>query len=390
MWRICVFVTIISCASVAFSGESTTKGYDFINEAQFIFRVISCGKGPLPKGIEAGFVADHCRRVRQKAEQYRVRFIKKACPFIAKVRPKNLPRIVIYPFGGGDLLTALATYPDAIEITTISLESAGDPRRPATVGSAHLREALAQFSKVLFFLLEEFDSSNASIRASERSIIPGQLTFSLVAASIYGYEPVSLKYFSLNPDGTLHYLTREDIASVEKTKARKLGSTWVDTDFSIAFRNMELSLRRRSSGPGSDVIIHRHIAANLHNQYFTASPLQKHLEQKGTIVAMTKAASYLLWRSDFSAIRNYLLTHMIFMTSDSTGILPRHANAAGFEQITYGKFHGAFLDNEGGADAASLRQLWQSQPYRKLPFRYGHSDIRGANHLLITRRRQHR
>jgi hypothetical protein len=76
---------------------------------------------------------------------------------------------------------------------------------------------------------------------------------------------------------------------------------------------------------------------------------------------------------------------MAFMISDSTGILPRHARTAGFEQITYGTFNGAFLKDNGGSDAAELRRLWQSQPYRRLPFRYGYSDIRGANHLMVTK-----
>jgi hypothetical protein len=76
---------------------------------------------------------------------------------------------------------------------------------------------------------------------------------------------------------------------------------------------------------------------------------------------------------------------MAVMISDSTGILPRHARAAGFEQITYGKFNGAFLPDNGGDDAAELRSLWKSQPFRKVPFRYGYSDIRGENHLMVTR-----
>ena len=76
---------------------------------------------------------------------------------------------------------------------------------------------------------------------------------------------------------------------------------------------------------------------------------------------------------------------MAFMCSDATGILPRHAKNGGFEQITFGKFHGAFLDNGGGSDAHELRQLFRSQPYRPLSFQYGHADKRGAFHLIITR-----
>jgi hypothetical protein len=99
---------------------------------------------------------------------------------------------------------------------------------------------------------------------------------------------------------------------------------------------------------------------------------------------MTKAGGYLLWKDDFSVLRDYLLANMAFMISDSTGILPRHASTAGFEQITYGTFNGAFLNNNGD-DAAELRRLWKSQPYRELPFRYGYSDILGANHLMVTK-----
>ncbi len=89
-------------------------------------------------------------------------------------------------------------------------------------------------------------------------------------------------------------------------------------------------------------------------------------------------------------LRTYLLTHMAFMISDSTGILPRHAKAAGFEQITFGTFNGAFLKNNGGDGAAELRLLWNTQPYRRLPFRYGYSDILGANHLMVTRPKETR
>ena len=63
----------------------------------------------------------------------------------------------------------------------------------------------------------------------------------------------------------------------------------------------------------------------------------------GTARIRTKAASYLLWRDDFSVIRDYLLGNMDFMVSDSTGAPPRFAEKAGFVQDTYGVFAGSFL-----------------------------------------------
>ena len=369
------------------SSQADERGRDFIAEARLIYAVAACGDAQTPSGIDAAAVEFHCREVRRHVVTVRKDFINKARPFLAALLPENLPKNVIYPFGGGDLLTALATYPDATDFTTISLESAGDPRRLIKASGQELREALKEFRTMLVYLLDMHDNRTANLPPFERGILPGQLAFSLAAAVVYDYEPVSLSYFRIEPDGTLSYLTQADIAALENVKSRKLASFMPQPDFSPAFRNMELTLRRHGAGAGPEIIVHRHLAANLSNGNFRNSPLKKYLEKKGTISAMTKAGGYLLWRDDFSVLRDYLLANMAFMISDSTGILPRHAVAAGFEQITYGTFNGAFLDNKGGSDAAELRRLWQSQPYRKLPFRYGYTDILGAHHLMLMKPR---
>jgi hypothetical protein len=318
-------------------------------------------------------------------EACRTEFIDRSRPFISALRPKRVPGAVVYPFGGSDLLSALVAYPDASEITTISLEGAGDPRRMGRAGPEQLRRALSEYRALLIHLLRIYDNQNAGVRQLERGIVPNQLAFSLAAARVYGYRPVSLKYFRIEPDGTLHYYTGAEIAEMEKDTGRSLRRGWAEPDYSVAFRNMELVYAKQEDIPGPGKFIHRHVASNLHDSHFAGSPLETHLRLKGRIAAITKAASYLLWRPDFSAIRGYLLSSMEFMVSDSTGILPRDAVKAGFEVMTYGKFNGAFLDDRGGADADSLRALWRSQPYRPLPFRFGYSDIYGANHMMITR-----
>jgi hypothetical protein len=384
-------VTIISITLAALvfclpdESQASKKGYDLINEARLVYTVVACGDNRVPPGIDDAIVEDHCREVSRHLVKARKDFVDKARSFIAALLPQDLPKEVVYPFGGGDLLTALATYPDAVDITTISLESAGDPRRLGRAGSWELRDALKKFRTMQIYLLDMHDNRTANLPPFERGIMPGQLAFSLTAAAACGYEPVSLSYFRVEPDGALHYLTEKDIAALESVKNKKLASFMPEPDFSPAFRNMELTLRRRAPGAGPKIVVHRHIAANLGNRNFARSALKKYLESKGKISAMTKAGGYLLWRDDFSALRDYLLASMAVMISDSTGILPRHARAAGFEQITYGKFNGAFLPDNGGDDAAELRSLWKSQPFRKVPFRYGYSDIRGENHLMVTR-----
>ena len=388
MWRnnavlmIVLFLPAILPVPAAWSEE---QGRDFIAEARLIFISVACGDGQVRGGIDAAIVESHCREVKPAISRARKNFVNKAQPFLVALLPADLPTEVVYPFGGGDLLTALATYRDATVITTISLESAGDPRRLARANASELRKALKAFRASELYLLDMHDNKTENLPPFEQGIIPGQVAFSLLAAAVHGYEPVSLRYFRVDDDGSLHYFTEEEIAGLEHVKSRKLVPFMPDPDFSPAFRNMELTLRRTGNGRGRELIIHRHIAANLGNRRFADSPLKKHLEGKGRISAMTKAGGYLLWRDDFSVLRGYLLQHMAFMISDSTGILPHHAAPAGFEQATYGSFHGAFLDSEGGDNAAELRRLWSAQPYRPLPFRYGYSDTRGANHLLVTR-----
>jgi hypothetical protein len=101
---------------------------------------------------------------------------------------------------------------------------------------------------------------------------------------------------------------------------------------------------------------------------------------------LTKGGSYMLWRDDFSSIRGYMLDHLAWMLSDSTGITPKYAKAANMEQETYGNYDGAFLaDVRGWAEDKAFISLWRDQPKRKLAFRFGYVDADGQAHLIVTR-----
>jgi hypothetical protein len=310
-------------------------------------------------------------------------YLNKARPFLAARRPATLPPAVVYPFGGGDLLSALTTYPDAVEYTTLSLEHAGDPRRLAGFDGAQLAQNLAEVRRRIRGLFAYAESTSENLMQLEKSDIPGQLAFFVVALAVHGYEPVSLRYFRLEPDGALHYLTAEEIAAAEKTPAQKLNKAWTSPDFSVAFSNAELVFRPK--GKAGPLRAHRHIAVNLSDEKLRRDPAAlRYLEAQGEVAAMTKAASYLLWSEGFTKIRDYLLGHMVFMVSDSTGIAPGDAARAGFEMETWGRFSGPYLLARKSV-ADEFRKLWAEQPYRELKFRYGYPDASGHHHLLITR-----
>ncbi len=359
-------------------------GADFSKEVRLLYRVVACGGDePLPAPLDPARVEEYCGWLVPRLAAYERDYLNKARPFLAARRPATLPPAVVYPFGGGDLLSALTTYPDAVEYTTLSLEHAGDPRRLAGFDGAQLAQNLAEVRRRIRGLFAYAESTSENLMQLEKSDIPGQLAFFVVALAVHGYEPVSLRYFRLEPDGALHYLTAEEIAAAEKTPAQKLNKAWTSPDFSVAFSNAELVFRPK--GKAGPLRAHRHIAVNLSDEKLRRDPAAlRYLEAQGEVAAMTKAASYLLWAEGFTKIRDYLLGHMVFMVSDSTGIAPGDAARAGFEMETWGRFSGPYLLARKSV-ADEFRKLWAEQPYRELKFRYGYPDASGHHHLLITR-----
>lgn len=363
---------------------TTAAAHDFTADAKLFYRVVACGgTDELPPNFDAKTVERHCAAMAKRYQAFATRYAVPAETFFAALRPADLPTTVVYPFGGGDLASALITYPNARDITTISLEHAGDPTRLKSLDRAALLQALANYRAAVQGLLALHDSTSENMRKLEIGGIPGQLSFHITGMAAMGYEPVKLVFFTVGADGTLHYLSKAEIDALAPKRAKRIKYSWVDTDFSTAFTNMELTFRK-AGNPNAPLIVHRHIAWNLGDKEFVDSGLDRYLRSKGKVAAMTKAASYLIWNSWFSGIRDYLLGNMAWMVSDSTGIAPNAAKKAGFSQTTFGKFTGAFLEEANPKVAAAMVKLWSSQPKRKLPFRFGYPDAASHVHLMIT------
>jgi hypothetical protein len=368
-------------------------GVDFIEQARLLFRVAACGKeeGPLPPRFDPAVVAKHCEELTHAYAEYRRAWLDVAAPFLASLRPADLPPVVVYPFGGGDLVTALATFPSANEITTISLEPAGDVRPIDSLAADRLAHELALHRAHLERLYEKAHSRTDNLEKESQAELPGEVVFDLAALVIHDAQPVALAYFRLQPDGSIHYVTQADIdAQAHHPKALR-----------SLFDNVELRFQGgEGSGPGgaAHVRVLRHIAYNLDDEHLKADPaLLAYLNSRGKVAAMTKAASHLLWSEHFASIRGWLLGHTDWMISDSTGIPPRFAHPAGFTQDTYGEFDGpAPFGLLNSRDASDFKHLFAMQApgetdggagaKRELAFRYGYPDRAGHAHLIVTRR----
>jgi hypothetical protein len=338
------------------------------DDVRLLFETVTCQSVP-----DAGPLLDYCKKQLPRFEHFREHWGTAGQQFLTSIEPKGLPTELVYPFGGGDLMMALTAFPDAKVITTLSLELAGDPRRLRTVKDpAALDRSLKAILEASGSTLTANDSKSANLSKIQVGELPGQLSMHLMGLALHGMVPLSARYFRFEADGSLHYYSKDEIDALEGQAAKKLHSKWKAPDFSPAFANVELTFVPKDN-PKAEPRMFRHIGADLSNDGLKAAPgVLKHLESKGTVTVMTKAASYLLWNEAFSDIRKYLTTHARFMMSDSTGALPRFWPKSCAVK-TYGAFTQSFLGT-WKVYQEELAKEYETQPQRALPMRFGYPD----------------
>lgn len=362
-------------AAAPATADEPLAGTQFTKEVQAAFRVAACGGDDslIPAGIDKKMVDAHCQMLKSGYDEYKREWIDVAAPFLAKLRPANLPKQVVYPFGGGDLVTALATYPDLTEITTISLEIAGDIRGITKADNKRLEKELATLREHLGKLFLKAHSRTINLDIETRGAVPGEAAFTLAAMAIHGFEPITYRYFDFNEDGSLHYLTDADIAKAEKAGKQGRGGP---------FANAEIRFRKKGE---STVRVLRHVAYDLSDANLKRLPqLMKHLDTKPKVSAMTKAASHLLWDDqNFSVIRGWLMTHTDWMISDTTGVPPRVAKKNGFEQDYYGQYE--YAEPFGTVNNKDMNDFHEKfKGNAPIPFRYGYPDNKSHGHIVVT------
>ena len=368
------------CLILASAATAHADGapHEFIADAKVLLVVGACADGTPPEKIKADVVEAHCKAVKKSQDEYKAGWMTEADAFFADHVPKTVPKTVVYPFAGGDLSTALTVYPDADEITTLSLEPAGDPLDLGRLNEKELKTALATVAKELSSLYRSnFSVTMNMIGAMRGGQLPTQLIFSLSALGIHGYELTSVHYFKVTRDGTLAYVTDADLEAINKLK--DVGAR------NRAFANVEIKFHKRGATKDQT---YRHVLANLDDAHIKTTPgALKYLEGKGQVAMMTKAASYLLTFDDFGKMRKYVIDHAEWMVSDTTGLAPKWGTPAGFEYETYGQWDAPNMA-AGTSIAPSWKAMYASQPKRDLKFRFGYPDHHLHGHLIIMRKKK--
>ncbi len=367
-------------------------GHDFIDDVQLLYRVVACGHldTPIPDVLAHGdadraaklqkVIDGHCKTLAPFMDKFRKEYFDVARAWFVAHEPKDLPTTVVYAFGGGDLVSALVAFPDATDITTLSLELAGDPRKLPALAPEELDRNLATFRRDIGMLIWVGSNLSVNLSDEQRSSVAAQLSSHLLGLSTGGYEPVAVRFFALDDTGAVHYYETDEI---DPKPGKSLSGSWKAPAFSQAFQNVEVKYRKIGE---TTVRVHRHIAWNLSNQALAKQPgVLAYLAAKGKVAVCVKGGSYLLWLDDFSTFRKYLLDHLAWMVADSTGIAPNFAEPAGMEQDAYGQFDGPVLPSMVGQRGdVSSRKKWK-KPKDRMPFRFGYLDLGNHSHVMITR-----
>jgi hypothetical protein len=228
---------------------------DFVAEVRQVHALLAC-EGTLP-GLDAAAMKAFCAPKERARREERARAARAAVQAaLPTPRPERVPPVVVYPLSSGDLLGALAVFPEARNITLTTRSPVGDPR-PATLRDpARLRAFL------------------------ESAAAPGEPALALpalLAALIAdGREPESLRYFRIEEGGALHYYGLDELATLGEQ----------------GWAHCELLISKRSE-PGRMRIV-RVLSADLSDAAAAATPGPlAHLSAKGTFAALLPPADAL-------------------------------------------------------------------------------------------------
>src|SRR4051812_11604911 len=110
--------SLLIVAGLAFSaGTPSPEPAEFITAAKPLHTGPAAGEGTVSPSVQK-IVDHHGKAARERMDKSRALYFDKGRTFFDKLVPADAPAAVVYPFGGGDLLSALVAFPNATEITT--------------------------------------------------------------------------------------------------------------------------------------------------------------------------------------------------------------------------------------------------------------------------------
>lgn len=274
---------------------------------------------------------------------------------------------VFYPFSGPDTLTMTLLFPESPVYVMVGLEPSGTLPKLSHIEQKDLPKYLAETRDTVaselgrsFFITRQMDHQ-----------FRGQVTDGLLVPMLQllvrtNHTILGFRYIRLDDDARI----------IDRT-----------TDYKAPTRygNKGVELEFRSNDGGATKKLY-YFTVNLSNPRLEEDqPFLKYLETLKGSVTMLKATSYMTHRSEFSVIRDQILSISSAILQDDSGIPYRcftsdqwRVQLYGDYSQPYGSFH--FMEQP------DLRKAYASGQAKPLTLRIGYGYSRIASNLLLATR----
>jgi hypothetical protein len=268
--------------------------------------------------------------------------------------------LVFYMFSGPDFLYANALLPDASTYVLSGLEP---------VGGVPTVEGLQRAS--LSRELRALESSLNSV-FSFSFFRTREMRFKLHDHYLDGTLPILLVFLA-RLDKTVHEI---ELVSVDDDGTLRRGH-----DVNKAARGVEITY---SSAGSQEKRTLYYFSTNLDNDGVKRSGFLAFCGNLGIGDSLVKSASYLLHQSNFSLVRDFLLTHTAALIQDDSGIPLQYLDPAEWSLQAYGTYHGPIAIFSYRYQT-KLRQLF-AKSHPTLNFGIGYRWRAQESNLLVAMR----
>ena len=281
-------------------------------------------------------------------------------------------KLLFYPFGGPDFLTAFELFPEAETYVLLGLEFVGklpEFGKDAAGEAKHIEAYLGNLNAALsdFFNKSYFITKN--------------MNATLTRDKVDGVLPVICFFLKR---------TNNSISAVKRIEVMENGQL-LEYDFALP--------RRRYVRPyGIKIEFFTNGTDRLRSLYYFScdladtafgkgSPFYLYAEGLNFETTFVKSGSYLLHYETFTNIRNIILGKSRFVLEDDTGIPYRYFKPAAWESQLYGEYIKPVSDFKG-VDQIDLEEAYKDPAkVKKLPFHLGYHWGTNKDSILYFRKK---
>ena len=270
---------------------------------------------------------------------------------------------VFYPFSGPDFVNVFALFPHAKTYLLIALEPVGEMPDFAAGNEQNFFPSL---QRSLYDLLQlDFFKTNQMRSCIGKSELKGTLPVLMFFLAREQARVLDVQYWVMKPDGTI----AESPAAGPGD--RPTGIPGVRIVFT-------------SPGSTENQTLY-YFQFNLRNDSLARNqPFVSFLKSFGPMTSFTKAASYLMFKPHFSAIRQFILDQSLYVLQGDSGIPLRYFDPAGWDLRFYGTYAGpiALFSNCYQADMANMYR--RGQDIQPLPFGIDYRHRARTSNLMFA------